>query len=87
MARSNAEVHARKQPLFKDEIVEPHKESPNIRTGRFLWMETSDRKRYLSDLRNRIDRGFFFREEIVVKIVDDIAPVINDFVESDLGFG
>jgi len=66
--------------------VEPHKESPNIRTGRFLWMDESERRQYLSDLRSRMDEGFFFREEIVSKIVEDIAPVLNDCMEGELSF-
>lgn len=66
--------------------MEPHKESPNIRTGRFLWMDESERRQYLSDLRSRMDEGFFFREEIVSKIVEDIAPVLNDCMEGELSF-
>jgi hypothetical protein len=33
-----------------------------------------------------MDQGFFFREEIVSKIVEDIAPVLNDCMEGELSF-
>ena len=66
--------------------MEPHKESPNIRTGRFLWMDEAEKKRYLSDLRNRIEQGFFYRDTVVMKIVDDIAPVMDDCIEGELTY-
>ena len=49
-------------------------------------MDESERRQYLSDLRSRMDEGFFFREEIVSKIVEDIAPVLNDCMEGELSF-
>jgi hypothetical protein len=70
--------------FFKDENVEPRKESPNIRTGRFLWMEEGLKREYLSDLRRRIENGYFFKDGIVTKIVDEIAPVMNDCVDGEI---
>jgi predicted DNA-binding protein (UPF0278 family) len=64
--------------------MEPHKESPNIRSGRFLWMEEALRKEYLRDLRRRIEQGYFFKEGIVSKIVDDIAPVMNECIDGEI---
>ena len=64
--------------------MEPRKDSPNIRTGRFLWMEEALKKAYLKDLRHRIEDGYFFRDGIVMKIVDDIAPVMNECIDGEI---
>jgi hypothetical protein len=72
------------RPFFKDENVEPHKESPNIRSGRFLCLQEGERKQYLQDLRCRIEEGYFFKESIVTKIVDEIAPVMNECVDGEM---
>lgn len=64
--------------------MEPRKDSPNIRTGRFLWMEEGSKKEYLKDLRRRIENGYFFKEGIVTKIVEDIAPVMNDCIDGEI---
>ncbi len=84
--RSLERQNARMQPPFKDEIVDPQKDTPNLRTGRFLWMDDIARKRYLTDLAQRIEQGYFYRDTIVTKIVDDIAPVINECLEDELNF-
>jgi hypothetical protein len=71
------------RPFFKDENVEQHKVFPNIRTGRFLWMDEDEKKNYLKNLRDRIEQGYFSSETIVTKIVDEIAPVLNECVNGD----
>lgn len=69
------------RPFFKDENVEPPNNSPNIRSGRFLWMDEGLKNEYLKDLRRRIEEGYFFRDGILTKIVDDIAPVMDDCID------
>jgi hypothetical protein len=64
--------------LFKDEKVKNRKESPNIRTGRFLWMDEKSRKNYLSILTKKISEGYFCSENILMKVVEEIAPVFDD---------
>jgi methionine salvage enolase-phosphatase E1 len=70
--------------LFKDENVASQRDSPNIRSGRFLWMDEDAKRQYLKELQERIARGDFFRETIVTKIVDEIAPVLNEYIENGL---
>jgi hypothetical protein len=64
--------------------VEPRKDSPNIRTGRFLWMDEALKKEYIRELRRRIEDGYFFSDGIVTKIVDDIAPVMNECIDGEV---
>jgi hypothetical protein len=66
--------------------VDPHTDSPNIRTGRFLWMDEDGKRTYIKDLRERIEEGYFFSDTIVTKIVDDIAPVMNECIDGELYF-
>ena len=66
---------------FKDKGMDARSHSPNIRTGRFLWMEEKARKRYLAMLKKRIAEGYFYSDRIIVSLVDEIAPVFDDFLE------
>ncbi len=68
----------------REEEFPPPIDSPNIRKGRFLWMDKHSQGRYLSQLRRKIEAGYFQTEEILDRIVDEIAPAINDSVERDL---
>jgi len=63
--------------------MDVRKESPNIRTGRFLWMDEKSRKRYLAALNKKIAEGFFSSDIIITRLVDEMAPVFNDFLDSD----
>lgn len=63
-------------------IVKLRKESTHIRSGKFLWMEEGQKKEYLKDLKRRIEIGYFFNDSIVAKIVDDIAPIMDDYVDN-----
>jgi predicted DNA-binding protein (UPF0278 family) len=47
-------------------------------------MEEGSKKEYLKDLRRRIENGYFFKEGIVTKIVEDIAPVMNDCIDGEI---
>lgn len=49
-------------------------------------MEEGLKKEYLRDLKHRIENGYFFKDIIMTKIVDDIAPVMNDCVDGEISF-
>ncbi len=57
--------------------------SNGVRKGRFLWMNSEDQDRYLSELSNKISSDFFFSEQVMAKIVDDIAPVFCDSADTE----
>jgi hypothetical protein len=69
--------------IFKEKGMDARSRSHNIRTGRFLWMEEKDQKRYLARLRERIAEGYFSSDRILVSIADQMAPVFNDFLGGD----
>lgn len=54
----------------------------NIRTGRFLCLAEKEQQKYLKDLKERIKKGYFFNDAVVSKIVDEIAPVINESIDN-----
>ena len=56
-------------------------DSPNVRKGRFLWMEPKEKDRFLSDLKFKISQGYYSSETIFVKIAEDLAPVMAENVE------
>lgn len=47
-------------------------------------MDEGLKREYLKDLRRRIEDGYFFRDGIMTKIVDDIAPVMNDCIDGEI---
>jgi hypothetical protein len=47
-------------------------------------MEEALKKEYLRGLRCRIEDGYFFSDGIVTKIVDDIAPVMNECIDGEV---
>jgi hypothetical protein len=57
--------------------------SLNIRKGRFLWMQEKAQKRYLAMLKKRIGEGYFSSDNILASLVDEIAPVFNDFLDHE----
>jgi hypothetical protein len=64
--------------------VETRSESPNIRSGRFLWMDEQSKKRYLAALNKKITEGYFSSEQIIGKIVEELAPVFNEHLDADI---
>jgi hypothetical protein len=62
-------------------IMEQLFDSPNIRKGRFLWMEQKEKERFISELKAKIAQGYYFSDVIFTKIADDLAPVMADAVE------
>lgn len=63
--------------------MDARRHSLNIRAGRFLWMEEKEKQRYLEILTKRIENGYFSSDRILAYLVDEIAPVFNDFLDHD----
>ena len=59
-------------------------DSSKIRLGRFLWMDEKARMRYLAALKKKIAEGYFSSDQIIVRLVDEMAPVFNDFLDNDM---
>lgn len=57
--------------------------NPSIKHGRFQWMDKSAKREFISIIKKRITDGYYFSEQVVTQVVDEIAPVINDTVEQD----
>jgi hypothetical protein len=68
---------------FKDVNMDVRTVSPNIRNGRFLWMDEKEQKRYLAVLNKKIAEGFYTSDQILSRLVDEMAPVFNDFLDGD----
>jgi hypothetical protein len=59
-------------------VMPPIPENPNIRKGQFLWKEEHDRRQYVESLSRKIADGYYFSEDVLSQIVEEIAPVFND---------
>ncbi len=55
----------------------------SIRKGRFLWMEGQAKEEYILSIKRRIESGYYFSESILVKIVDELAPVMAEAVNQE----
>jgi hypothetical protein len=62
-------------------IMDRRNDSPNVRKGRFLWMESGERDRFVSDLKFKISQGYYYSEMIFGKIAEDLAPVMAEAVD------
>ena len=52
--------------------------------GRFLWMDQKAKKRYLALLNKKIAEGYFSSDQILVRLVEEMAPVFNEFLDDDI---
>ncbi len=59
------------------------KKNPAMKQGQFLWMDEPAKSNYLATLKKRIDEGFYFSEQVVMHIIDEIAPVIDDTLPNE----
>lgn len=59
--------------------MEPNRENPAIRKGRFLWRDDVSRERYLLALTRRIKNGYYSSEKVLWGVVEELAPVFFDF--------
>ena len=55
--------------------------NPAIRQGQFLWMDSECKENYLKNLKQKISDGFYFSDRVISKIVEEIAPALEDTVE------
>lgn len=58
-------------------------DSPNVRKGQFSWMEQPAQELYLKGLRTKISQGYFYSDNILNKIVDEIAEVLSESAGCD----
>ena len=58
--------------------------STNIRTGRFLWMDEQSKKCYLTALVEKIEKGYFSSDQILLKVVDELAPVFSEHLDAEV---
>lgn len=56
-------------------------DSPNVRKGRFLWMEQREKESFVHDLKVKIAKGYFNSDLISARIAEELASVMNDVVE------
>jgi hypothetical protein len=64
--------------------MDVRKDGSAVRGGRFLWMDEKAKKRYLAAINKKIAEGFFSSEQIILRIVDEMAPVFNDFLDTKI---
>lgn len=57
--------------------------NPALRQGQFLWMDDPTKRSYLSSLKKKIEEGYYSSEKVISRIVEEIAPVIDDVVDTD----
>ena len=55
--------------------------NPALRQGQFLWRDKDGQSDYLANLKSRIAAGFYFSDNVIGRIVDDLAPAFNDDAE------
>jgi hypothetical protein len=57
-------------------MLENHKNTPpsNIRQGRFIGMPENVREEYLKDLKKKITDGYFYKDTILSRVADELAP-------------
>ncbi len=56
-------------------------DSPNIRKGRFLWMERNERDLFINDLKIKIAQGYYYSDAIFSKIAEELTPVMADTID------
>jgi hypothetical protein len=70
--------------FFKDEKMKERSESPKIKAGRFLWMNENSRSQYLAALQKKISEGYYFSENTLATVVEELAPIFNENVNYDM---
>ena len=63
--------------------MRPPEHNPNVRKGRFLWMEAGAREQFLGFLTKRISDGYYSSDRVIAKIVEELAPVLRDVTENE----
>ncbi len=52
----------------------------SIKKGRFLWMKSPAKERYIASLKEKIDSGYYFSDSILAKIADELVQVMSEIV-------
>ncbi|MBN1602175.1 MAG: hypothetical protein JW915_11235 [Chitinispirillaceae bacterium] len=60
------------------EMTNKQHDSPNIRKGRFLWMDPGEQQQFIDQLKARIESGYYYSDSTLGKIADDLAPVLSE---------
>ena len=47
-------------------------------------MDQKAKKRYLASLNKKIAEGYFSSDQILVRLVEEMAPVFNEFLDDDI---
>ncbi|NLG18752.1 MAG: hypothetical protein GX556_15600 [Fibrobacter sp.] len=58
-------------------------ESLGIRKGQFLWMDPLSRDSYIKKLKSRISDGYYNSDNILSRVVDELASVMAESVDSE----
>jgi hypothetical protein len=51
--------------------------------GQFLFLESTARRKYVSALRLKIRQGYFTSDDVLTKLVEEIAPAFNDSINPE----
>ncbi|MBN1760618.1 MAG: hypothetical protein JW863_19980 [Chitinispirillaceae bacterium] len=52
--------------------------NPANRRGQFLWRDPATQSKYVIALKKRVSERYYFNERVFSRIVDEIAPVLNE---------
>ena len=61
----------------------PQQYISTLRRGQFLWMDQAAQRRYLQNLKRRIAEGYYDSDRVFSKVVEDIAPVLEEIIAGD----
>jgi hypothetical protein len=70
------------QYFSKDGIMDMPLPSVGNRRGQFLWMEPTARSRYVENLKKKITEGYYYSDNVVSKVVEEIAPILDEIATS-----
>jgi hypothetical protein len=57
--------------------------NPANRKGQFLWRDPAARSKYITAVKKRISEEYYFTDKIFSRIVDEIAPVIDEITSGN----
>lgn len=58
----------------------PQQHIASLRRGQFLWLDKAAQQRYLHTLKRRIAEGYYNSDLVFSKVVEEIAPVLEEIV-------
>ncbi len=66
---------------LRDERIHESGHSPGVKKGRFMWREEPDRRQYIRQLTARIRQGYYQSDDVLDKVVEELAPAFSDSLE------